>query len=88
MNDNRIGNAPIEPEFYEMMNKLAHGLDHMFNQGEEKRIGFILMTFNFGDKPGRCNYISNAQREDVVVLLREQLAYFEGMPDIPPTGKH
>lgn len=29
-----------------------------------------------------CNYISNAVRDDVVVLLKEQLARFEGSPDV------
>jgi hypothetical protein len=33
----------------------------------------------------RCNYISNGRREDVVVLLKEQLARFEGSPDV--TGR-
>lgn len=35
---------------------------------------------------GRCNYISNgADRRDIVSLLREQAARFEGSPDI--TGR-
>jgi hypothetical protein len=43
------------------------------------------MVFPFSadaDGAHRCNYISNASREDVVVLLKEQLARFEGQPEI------
>jgi hypothetical protein len=36
------------------------------------------MMFDIGSGPGRCNYIANVDRDDVVVLLKEQLAYFEG----------
>jgi hypothetical protein len=28
--------------------------------------------------------LSNAQREDVIVLLKEQLARFQGMPEVKP----
>jgi hypothetical protein len=35
------------------------------------------MVFPFDDKSGRCNYISNAERPDVVRLLKEQLRHFE-----------
>ena len=79
-----LGSQPIEPRFHQQMNVLARFLDEQFN-GEAKRgdrtVGFVLMVFPFGDRPGRTNYVSNAEREDVIVLLKEQLAYFEGMPE-------
>ena len=40
-------------------------------------------------RPGRlsrCNYISNASREDVIVLLKEQLARFEGQAEVSGTA--
>lgn len=40
------------------------------------------MIFDFGEGAGRANYISNADRADVVTLLREQLKRFEEQPDI------
>jgi hypothetical protein len=40
------------------------------------------MVFNFGDGPGRANYISNANRDDVVTLLKEQIKRFEGQPEM------
>ncbi len=82
----RLGSGPIEPQHRELMNKLAHGLDEMFNgelKGQARKVGFCLLVFNF-DEPregGRCNYISNAERRDVVALLKEQIRYFEGQPD-------
>jgi len=76
-----LGSGPIEPQLHDLMPGLAHGLDEIFNEpGKPKSVGFVLLAFNFGDK-GRCNYISNANREDVVTLLAEQLAYFKGMPE-------
>jgi hypothetical protein len=69
------------------MNALAHLLDEFFNgekKGKERAVGFILMVFNFGDD-GRCNYISNADRNDVVTMLKEQIKRFEGQPEM--TGR-
>lgn len=79
-----IGDGPIEARYREMMSAIAHGLDEILNdgiQGNDKRTGFVLLIFPFNDHEGRCNYISNAQREDIVILLKEQLARFEGQPE-------
>lgn len=35
-----------------------------------ENMGFTLLTFNFGDA-GLCNYISDANREDMIKSLRE-----------------
>lgn len=88
----RIGDAPIENKYRELMQSLAQYLDRYFNgpdlrgdlqiESRPRKTGFVLLTFDLGDTPGRCNYISNARREDIVVLLREQLKRFEGSPDV------
>jgi hypothetical protein len=81
----RLGDAPIEPEYVEKMNALAHVLDEFFNgtlKGHARKVGFCVMVFNFGDGPGRANYISNANRDDVVTLLKEQIKRFEGQPEM------
>ena len=81
----RLGDAPIEPDYIEKMNALAHALDELFNgdlKGNDRKVGFCVMVFNFGDGPGRANYISNANRADVVTLLKEQIKRFEGQPDM------
>ncbi|MEJ6847490.1 hypothetical protein V3589_14880 [Sinorhizobium fredii] len=77
-----LGDAPIQPDLIHLMNGLAQGVDEILNgHGGRKKNGFVLMVFPFNDHRGRCNYISNAQREDIIVLLKEQLARFEGQPD-------
>lgn len=84
-----LGSGPIDPQFRQMMNHLAINLDKILNDdrgGADRETGFVLLVFPF-TKPdgtkydGRANYISNARRDDIVTLLREQLAYFSGMPD-------
>jgi hypothetical protein len=41
------------------------------------------MVFPYGDHSGRCNYISNgADRKDVVTLMKEMIARFEGQPEM------
>lgn len=81
MSNEQLGDAPIEPEYIEQMQALARDLDIGFNgdaRGQERTVGFVLLVFPFGEKEGRCNYISNgAGRRDIVKLLREQAKRFE-----------
>lgn len=71
--------TPIEPKYAEIMKALAEGIDGIVNPDpEHKDTGFILMLFPLAGHEGRCNYISNGSRDDIRVLLREQLARFEG----------
>lgn len=84
-----IGDGPIAEEYREIMKGLAEALDDVLNDGQpkgERRAGFVLMVFPFNDHDGRCNYVSNARREDIVVLLKEQLRRFEGAPDVEGTA--
>ena len=86
MKKHTLGDAPIEPSVHDDMNTLARILDANFNgdaTGKDRKIGFVLLVFPFGPVDGRCNYISNgASREDVVVLMKEQIARFEGQPEV------
>jgi hypothetical protein len=86
----RLGDKPIEPQYIEMMNKIAKGLDRIFNgdkKGADRPTGFVLLVFPFdkeGHAPsdGRCNFISNgADRKDIVVLFKEMISRFEGQPE-------
>ncbi len=84
---NRLGDGPIDPKLVSMMKAIAGVLDEAFNgdaKGEARQTGFILMVFPFVEakEGGRCNYISNANRADVVTMLKEQIKRFEGQPDI------
>lgn len=82
----RLGDQPIEQEYREKMNMLAHAIDEFWNgeaKGNDRKVGFVLLVFEYGEKEGRCNYISNgADRKDIVTLFREQIKRFEGQPDI------
>lgn len=86
----RLGDAPIELAYREKMNALAAAIDRLFNgeaTGNDRKTGFVLMVFPFGDHSGRCNYISNgADRKDVVVLMKEMIARFEGQPELKGRG--
>lgn len=81
----RLGDAPIAPEYRRTMNTIASILDTAFNgeaTGAARKVGFVLLVFEFGQE-GRCNYISNgANRKDVVTLMKEQIKRFEGQPEI------
>lgn len=86
----QLGDAPIEPAYREKMQDLARAIDQLFNgdlKGADRKVGFVMMVYNFGDEPGRCNYISNgADRKDVVTLMKEMIARFEGQPEMKGRG--
>ena len=50
--------------------------------GEIPGIGFALLVFDF-NSAGISNYISNAQREDMITALRETLKRFEAGRTFP-----
>jgi hypothetical protein len=87
----RLGDAPIQQAYRERMNAVARALDEMFNgeaKGADRETGFVLLVFPFGTAEGsRCNFISNgADRRDVVVLMKEMIARFEGQPEMAGRG--
>jgi hypothetical protein len=77
--------GPIQSEYREKLNQLAAFLDDTLNGDEPpKRVGFVLLMFAFAEPDAaRMNYISNADRADMLVALKELVANFEGrvMPD-------
>lgn len=84
----KLGDQPIQPEFYERMNQLAGILDEAFNgvkKGKARPTGFVLLVYpfnNLANGDARCNFISNgADRKDLVVLFKEMIARFEGQPE-------
>jgi hypothetical protein len=80
-----LGDEPIQPEYYIKMQAIAKTLDALFNgdtKGQARETGFVLLVFPFGEKEGRCNYISNgADRQDIVTLMKEQIKRFEGQKE-------
>jgi len=73
---------PIQSEHFASMNVLANFLDETFNgdkKGHDREISFVLLISRFGQiDNGRVNYISNGEREDIICMLKEITARFEG----------
>ncbi len=87
---NDYGDAPVEDRYAESMKRVVRAIDQTFNgdvRGKDRKVGFVLMVFPFGSHEGRCNYMSNgAAREDIVTLMKEQIARFEGQPETEGHG--
>ena len=85
MEDHSLGDAPIEPAYRAKMVSMAKSLDRWFNgddRGKERKVGFVVLLFEYGEKEGRCNYISNgADRDEIVKLFEEQIKRFKGEPE-------
>jgi hypothetical protein len=79
----RLGDAPLETQYYA---ELAGSIDELLNGkrgGPGRKVGFVMLIFPFGDRSGRCNFVSNgADRRDVVTLMKEMIARFEGQPEL------
>jgi hypothetical protein len=75
---------PIQPEYQEVMNVLARGIDQALNPDGHRTVGFFLTVFEMSDADeaapaaGRFNYISNAVKLDVLAMLKEITARIEG----------
>lgn len=88
--EHRLGDQPVEAAYHDQMVAIMQTLDEFVNPGQRapnKTTGIVLMMFPYGEVTGRCNYMSNgADRRDIVTLMREMIARFEGQPEIkaPP----
>ena len=86
MSETGPDHGPIEPEYRDVLNGLAFGLDKILNGEdclpENRKVGFFLTFFNFGDA-GRFNYISNADALDVLAMLKDVVARIEGRRSPP-----
>jgi hypothetical protein len=72
--------GPIEDKFRLDMNVLARLIDDFLNGKERpQKVGFSLHVFEFGNyEGGLVNYISNANRQDMIAATKEWLARAEG----------
>ena len=77
MNDHQ----PPEADIAVQLHALGKAIDEILNGPKDapdrRNMGYALLMFRMGE-PGRMNYISNAQREDMIVALKELVANFEG----------
>lgn len=79
---NQVG--PITPEYYEQMNAIAGALKDIFQPA-----AFALLIFppDIKQGDGVVNYISNVERESMLVAMKEFIARAEGTYFEPPRGK-
>lgn len=70
-------------EFENDLHNIAKTLDIVFEERWGKRIGFALILFEF-NKPGKANYLSNADRADVIESLKEGIKMLESNQDLQP----
>lgn len=67
--------GPIDKDLYTLMNGIAEALREVIPE----TCGFTLLVFRYDGLPGqRCNYISSADRESMVLLMEELVARFKG----------
>lgn len=79
----------IQSEYEAKMNALAATIDDFFNgeaKGHDRKTAFVLLISPFGDTEGRVNYISNGERKDIVTMMKEIIARFEGWPEMRGTA--
>jgi hypothetical protein len=77
--------GPIQPAYRQMMANLAVELDRILNgEADPRTVGFCLFVFNLGaTENGRVNYISNCDRNEMIVAVKEWLARAEGRVQPP-----
>lgn len=74
-----MADAPIDHKYHETMISLAGAIDSVLNANGKRRVAFALLVTEFGMiEDGRVNYISNANRADMIAMMREWLAQAEG----------
>lgn len=88
----RLGDAPIQKDYREQMQAVMSTLDEFMNgeaRGKDRSVGIVVLMFPFGEAAnGRCNFISNgADRRDLVTLMKEMVARFEGQLEIKSDRK-
>lgn len=65
-----------------VMRAIAGVVDEALNGAERpKPNGFVVLVFpNDGAEGSRTNYVSNCDRKEILVALKEVVARFEGQP--------
>lgn len=68
---------PIPDDIRGVMNGIGHMIDEAIEEHADRKMGFMLMVFDFGEG-SRMSYISNAERGDILKALQE---FIERHPD-------
>jgi hypothetical protein len=78
-----MSHGPIDEAVRLKMNAIANVIGDALPQ----EYGFTLLVFPIGKHPGNMNYISSAERSDMLTAMKELIANFEGRGHKPPRGK-
>lgn len=62
----------------EEIRRVANDIGARIGSALPPNYGFALLIFGTGESEGRMNYISNADRDEMVAALKELIARFEG----------
>lgn len=73
MKDHPSKHEPVEEQHRIVMTAVASMLSEAF-----EGYGFALLVFPFNGDKGRVNYISNAERPDMLAAMKEFIARAEG----------
>lgn len=78
-----MNHGPIEKKYEDSMRALATAIDEILNgtkeEGKKRKTGFALLMFDFEVTEGsRTNYISNTNRRDMILAMKEFIARAEG----------
>lgn len=84
--EHEYGDATVDAEYRAKMIAICQTIDEFVNdgvKGHDRKTAFVVMMFPFGAGPGRTNFMSNGvDRKDLVVLMKEMIARFEGQPEV------
>ena len=69
----------------DFMEVTAEAIERLLEKEFEEHMGFMLLVFPFGGPDGVAHYVSNANREDMIKVLREKADVLEKGADIPRT---
>lgn len=80
MSQIKSDHQPIEAKRRAVMNDIGKIIGGAINPDGVRRYGFALLVFPFGEPNDghRLNYISNADREDMLATMKEFIARAEG----------
>ena len=74
-------NKQVETEKF--MRSIAEGMNQLIHKHFNEKVGFAVLLFPF-NKPGLSNYVSNAERSDMIKTLREAADRIEKNGYMPP----
>jgi hypothetical protein len=71
---------PVQADYIEQMKAVLSAVDEFINPDKKnKRIGITLLMFPFGNEDsGRINYMSTAERKDMILSMKLLIAKWEG----------